>query len=275
MSGSGNDFVFFDNRRGEAEDLARAPVIGAVCDRRTGIGADGIVLIDSNDRLAFGMRYYNRDGSLAEMCGNAALCSATLARELGIVREGDFSFETPSGPVVARFLGDVPEIDMMHVSDMKPDFETPLAPGELRAGFARVGVPHLVILCEDAARVDVVARGRHLRRLPELRDGANVNFVSRHPPGAWVIRTYERGVEDETLACGTGTVATAALLSRWGLVDGGVHLETRSGRSLFATGGSGDKAPVLRGEGRIVFEREIRDLQHVTPRGGESVVAPH
>ena len=261
MSGSGNDFVFFDNRDGKHDDLAEPGVIGVICDRRRGVGADGIVLIDRHARLAFGMRYYNRDGSLAEMCGNAALCSSRLARDLGVVGGGDFTFETSSGPVTARFAGDTPEVDMVPVTEMQPAFETPLEPGELKAGFARVGVPHIVVLCQDVRAVDVTGRGRQLRRLPQLRDGANVNFVSRAgAEGQWAMRTYERGVEDETLACGTGTVASAALLTAWGMAGEGVSLTTGSGLVLYATGGSATRPPILRGEGRIVFEGILDDL---------------
>lgn len=264
MSGSGNDFVFFDNRDGRHDDLANATAIGAICDRRRGVGADGIVLIDTHERLAFGMRYYNRDGSLAEMCGNAALCSARLARELGIAGDGDFTFDTTSGPVTARFVGGVPEVEMVPVTELQPVFDTPLEAAETQIGFARVGVPHLVVRCENVERVDVVTRGRHLRRLPQLRDGANVNFVAMDEAvGRWSMRTYERGVEDETLACGTGTVATAALLKAWGDATNGVELVTRSGLILFATGGSEGRPPVLRGEGRIVFTGTIAELPNV------------
>lgn len=267
MSGSGNDFVFFDNRDGSHNDLANAAAIGAICDRRRGVGADGIVLIDAHERLAFGMRYYNRDGSLAEMCGNAALCSARLARELGIVSDGDFAFETTSGPVTARFVGGVPEVDMVPVTELQPAFETPLEAGEVQIGFARVGVPHVVVRCEKVEPIDVVTRGRQLRRLPQLRDGANVNFVAMDEAGGrWRMRTYERGVEDETLACGTGTVATAALLKAWGAAPDGVELVTRSGLILFATSGSEGRPPVLRGEGRIVFTGKIAELPISTPK---------
>ena len=260
MSGSGNDFVFFDNRDGRNNDLVATEVIGAICDRRRGVGADGIVLIDAHPTLTFGMRYYNRDGSLAEMCGNAALCSSRLARELGVVGDGDFTFETPSGPVTARFVEGTPEVDMMAVTELQPAFVTPLSEGETRMGFARVGVPHLVVLCEDVDEIDVITRGRKLRRLSTLRDGANVNFISRLTEGQWAMRTYERGVEEETLACGTGTVASAALLTAWGLTSGGVRLTTRSGLQIYATGGTADHPPVLRGEGRIVFEGRLDEL---------------
>ena len=260
MTGSGNDFLFFDNRDGAHDDLADPVAIAALCDRRNGVGADGIVLIDASTTTAFGMRYYNRDGSLAEMCGNAALCSTRLARELGIAGPGDFSFDTTSGPVTARLTSSDPEIDMVPVTGLDAAFHTPLGPGERRIGYARVGVPHLVVLCDDVGDVDVVIRGRALRHLDQLPDGANVNFVSRDPSsGTWSMRTYERGVEDETLACGTGTVATAALLRAWALASDGVDLLTRSGCTVHAEGGTALRPPVLRGEGRVVFTGLLRD----------------
>lgn len=259
MTGSGNDFVFLDNRTGGHEDLVSAAIIGALCDRRRGVGADGMVLIDHHAEHAFGMRYYNRDGSLAEMCGNAALCSASLARELGIAGAHDFTFETPSGPVTARFVGGEPEIDMVPVTELAAAFDTPLAPGERRIGYARVGVPHLVVLVDDADGIDVFARGRQLRYLPQLAHGANANFVSRRADGGWRMRTYERGVEEETLACGTGTVAIVALLNAWGEAPSGVTLRTSSGCDVFANADR-HEAPVLRGEGRIVFTGLLRDL---------------
>jgi diaminopimelate epimerase len=267
MSGSGNDFVFFDAMAEPAGDLARPERISEICARRTGVGADGVVFLEPSPRHAFLMRYFNRDGSLAEMCGNAALCSTWLAAHLGIVAHdgaGAFTFDTTSGPVTARLRGDCPEVDMIPVLDMLPTFEVSLEPGEVRVGFARVGVPHLVVQVVDAATVEVERRGRALRLLSTLRDGANVSFVS--PAGGpspradqWVIRTYERGVETETLACGTGAVAAAALLTAWGLAEGFAALQTRSGRVLEASlaGHGGEPTPILRGEGRLVFVGEL------------------
>lgn len=261
MTGSGNDFVFFDNRDGRHDDLAAPAPIAALCDRRRGVGADGIVLLDTVAGFAFGMRYYNRDGSLAEMCGNAALCSARLATDLRFAGPGDFSFQTPSGPVTARVQGLHPEIDMTPVTELAAA-ASPIAPepGETGIGFARVGVPHLVVRCDDIERVDVEQRGRALRHHAALRDGANVNFVARTPDGAWAMRTYERGVEAETLACGTGTVATVALLHAWGEVTTGTTLRTRSGCDVYADIARDARAPVLRGEGRIVFTGIVADL---------------
>ncbi|MEO7962905.1 MAG: diaminopimelate epimerase [Gemmatimonadaceae bacterium] len=265
MTGSGNDFVFFDAMHSPPESLATPAVIGALCDRRNGIGADGVVFLEPEPGLDFGMKYYNRDGSLAEMCGNAALCSARLATDLGIVSKGrPFAFQTPSGPVNARFVDGLPEIDMVPIKELTSAFSTALESGERAIGYARVGVPHVIVLCEDVERVDVTRRGRVLRLLPQLAAGANANFISGSDnSGAWLMRTYERGVEAETLACGTGAVAAVALLSAWGLVPNEASLRTRSGRILSVrvpVDGS-HAAPVLRGEGRVVFEGKLADFQ--------------
>jgi diaminopimelate epimerase len=259
MTGSGNDFVFFDNRDRRHDDLTSPDRIARLCDRRRGLGADGIVLLDADAEYDFGMRYYNRDGTLAEMCGNAALCSARLATTLGIVSRDPFTFRTPSGPVTARIADGTPEIDMTPVTECRGDAALPLGPGERRIGFARVGVPHLVVLVDDLEAVDVEHRGRQLRHDPSLPQGANVNFVSR-TPGGWAMRTYERGVEAETLACGTGTVATVALLNTWKLADSGLSMLTRCGVDLFADMARATRAPRLRGEGRIVASGTIVDL---------------
>lgn len=259
MTGSGNDFVFFDNRIGDHDDLVTPAIIAVLCDRRNGVGADGIVLIDSDVQHHFGMRYYNRDGSLAEMCGNAALCSARLATELRMVDGGDFTFLTPSGPVTGRVVAGEPEIDMTPVTELAADYATDRMEGERRIGFARVGVPHLVVRCDNVAAVDIETRGRMLRHHHALSDGANVNFVARTATG-WAIRTFERGVEAETLACGTGAVATVALLNAWTDADSGLALQTRSGRALYADVSRSGRPPVLRGEGRIVFRGTLHDL---------------
>ena len=134
--------------------------------------------------------------------------------------------------------------------------------GERRIGFAKVGVPHLVILCDDVATVDVVGRGRPLRHHPKLAEGANVNFVSRNRYGRWKIRTYERGVEAETLACGSGSVATAILLTAWNEAAGDIELETKSGRVLrVRLRREGERwFPSLSGEARVVFEGRLSEI---------------
>ena len=263
LSGSGNDFVFVDARTEPAGVLEQPEMVGAICARATGVGADGIVFVEppTTQDERFSIRYLNRDGSLALLCGNASLCSVRLAAELGIVGEGeDFRFGTGAGLAHGRLTRHGPEIDLQPVRELAPDNGFATQPGERRIGFAMVGVPHVVILTEDVAQIDVEGRGRPIRYDARLAAGANVNFVSRRPDGAWNMRTYERGVEAETLACGTGSVATAALLRSWGDSGDSATIWTRSGLPLrirFRENAEGVLTPSLNGEGRIVFRGEL------------------
>ena len=265
MSGSGNDFVFVDTRTEPPGPLEKPEVIGAICSRGTGIGADGICFFEKSEKATVRLIYLNADGSRADLCGNASLCTARLAKELGVVTEGEFTIETDSGVLGARFIDGQPEIDLLPARDVRPNARLPLNPGEGRMGFALVGVPHLVITVEDLEAVDVVGRGRPLRRDPSLKAGANVNFVQAAGDGSFRYRTYERGVEAETLACGTGAVATAILLADWGLAKSPVRITTRSGRDLRVrlTGPADTAKPSLSGEARIVYRGQLGEL----PRG--------
>ena len=259
MSGSGNDFVVIDGRRSHAAAVEREDAIRALCRRGTGVGADGLVILKPEPDADFRMVYYNADGSRASMCGNAALCCTRLASG---GPGGEVSFETDSGRLRGRMTEQGPEIDLAPVTLVRPDAGLLQAPGEHRIGFALVGVPHVTVLVDDVEDVDVLGRGRALRTARELRpDGANANFVSRTGAG-WAIRTYERGVESETLACGTGAVASAILITQWGSANGPVQLTTRSGSVLrIRLGRSGDSwLPSLAGEGRIVFEGVLGEL---------------
>ena len=263
MSGSGNDFVFVDARSEPPGDLEKTATIQAVCARGSGVGADGIVFLQNDDAAALRIRYLNSDGSLAALCGNATLCATRLAAELGIVgRDQEFSIATDSGPVTARFRDGLPEIDLQPVTELLECFDAELDEGERRIGFALVGVPHLVVSCDDVSRAPVVDRGRRLRYHGKLVHGANVNFVSPAGPGRWQIRTYERGVEAETLACGTGAVASALMLAAWGEATDRSELETKSGRVLCVRHhrAHGKLFPSLSGEARIVFRGELAEL---------------
>jgi diaminopimelate epimerase len=268
MSGSGNDFVFVDTRHEEAGPLASREVVGSICSRGTGIGADGVCFFDSSKRATIRLIYLNADGSRADLCGNATLCTARLARELGVVSTEEFTIETDSGVLAARFRDNNPEIDLLPVTQVKTDAGIPLVPGEQQMGFALAGVPHLVIPVDDLDAVDVVGRGRRLRNHPSLKSGANVNFVKAAGGGTFQYRTYERGVEAETLACGTGAVAAAVLLTTWGLAKGSVQLQTRSGRNLMVrlTGQPGSATPSLSGEARLVYRGEIGELPELGRR---------
>lgn len=217
MTGSGNDFVLLDGRSTTPE---RWPPerIAALCDRRSGIGADGLVILTPEDGDAVRMTYFNSDGSRAAMCGNAALCSTRLAAHLEIGPAAGMRLLTDAGVVETRCL-DAPARAEIHLPDTlvpQPVPSITRAPGERAVWLGTVGVPHLVVLVDDVASVDVIGRGRALRFDPAGgTEGANANFVSQPSGGGapWLIRTFERGVEHETLACGTGTVAAALGLS--------------------------------------------------------------
>lgn len=261
MTGSGNDFVVLDARETSLEGWPAAR-IREICDRRSGVGADGLVLLSPEPDGAVRMIYFNADGSRAELCGNAALCSTRLAATLGMAEGAVLRLRTDSGVVESRCVGPgwVAEIRLPDIGAPEPVEGVTLAPSEQRMARITVGVPHLVVLVDDAASVSVMDRGAMLRMDPVFQpDGVNVNFVARAGPAveaAWTMRTYERGVEGETLACGTGTVAVAAALAAWGLDRLPVRIASRGG-SVFSVAGVVEggrvKEPWLCGEGRLVF----------------------
>lgn len=264
MSGSGNDFVVVDARREAPGRLAEPSEIQRVCARGTGVGADGIVFLEPSAAAAVRLTYLNADGSRAEFCGNATLCTTRLATELGIGSPAGLIIETDSGLVSARMGEWGPEIDLQPVSEVRTEAGLALGRGERRMGYATVGVPHLVIECDDVSTVDVVGRGRPLRHDQSLPKGANANFVDGQGAKRR-LRTYERGVEAETLACGSGAVATAILLTLWGQATSPtepVELETRSGRVLRVRLRRDGSAwhPTLIGEGRVVFEGKLSEI---------------
>jgi diaminopimelate epimerase len=263
MTGSGNDFVVFDSAPGSVVDLEKPETIRALSSRGTGIGADGVVFLEKAGKGDVRMRYYNSDGSEAALCGNASLCSARLAVELGMAQGGGFVLHTAAGALRARLRDGLPEVDLEPVAEVRPDAsDLGLEEGELRLGYASAGVPHVVVEVAQVDSVPVAVRGPKLRNHPSLREGANVNFVARRADGSWTYRTFERGVEAETLACGTGAVAAAILLASWGESGSETVLWTRSGLPLTVTlRHEGSKwMASLRGEGRIVFEGRLREI---------------
>jgi diaminopimelate epimerase len=263
MSGSGNDFVFFDVSAQPPGGLSEPAAIQAICARGTGVGADGVVFLEPVSASEITIHYFNSDGSLGELCGNATLCALRLATELKMVSQAEVRINTDAGVIHARMAGGQPEIDLAEATEVSSEAAAiSKLDRERMIGFARAGVPHIVILDENVDTADILGRGSRIRRDPSLRDGANVNFLS--PDGdQWRIRTYERGVEGETLACGTGAVASAILLTEWGRASGPVSLITRSGRKLevrLRRQPTGWK-PSLRGPAEIVFAGELRDLK--------------
>jgi diaminopimelate epimerase len=265
MTGSGNDFVMVDGRDAAPTDWSPAD-IRAVCARGTGVGADGLVFLSRGSAPdAVRMIYFNADGSHAAMCGNAALCSTWLAARLGLAPPHGMVLETDAGPYESRCAAERERAELHLAAVRAPAAVADLAtePGETRVALGTVGVPHLVVLVADVDGVDVLGRGKALRFDRTLgAAGANVNFVS---PGGrrseWRMRTYERGVEAETLACGTGAVAAACALAEWGLAEPPLTILSRSGRALEirahkAAGGTYDEI-WLAGEARVVLRGVI------------------
>ena len=263
VSGSGNDFVMFDARDEPAGALERPEAVRALSARGTGVGADGVVFLERSGSADLRIRYFNSDGSLASLCGNATLCSSRLAVELGMVDPSGFRIETGAGVLPARIRDGRPEVDLAAITGVSAEGPIEVEGAEVRSGYLIAGVPHVTILVPDVEAVDVVGRGRPIRHDRRLPQGANVNFVSEAGPGRWRIRTYERGVEAETLACGTGAVASAILLTAWGEASGPVQLVTQSGRSLgvrLRRGSDGEWHPSLSGGAAVVFTGNLSEV---------------
>lgn len=266
MSGSGNDFVMVDARTTPPGALADPKVISTICAHGTGVGADGIVFLLPSNRADVKLLYLNSDGSVADLCGNATLCTTRLAVRLGAATPQGMTIETGAGIIRSRILeSGEPEIDLEEVTDVRPEAKGIQTSGsERRIGFAKAGIPHLVIEVPDVSQVDVVGRGRPLRSHESLRPdgGANVNFVAPEASGGWSIRTYERGVEGETLACGTGAVASAILIAQWTEGSGPVSLRTKSGRQLKVRlkRTKAGWLPSLSGEARFVFDGTFGEI---------------
>ncbi len=259
MTGSGNDFVILDGRESPPESWSTSRIV-SVCDRRQGVGADGLVILSAEGPNAVRMTFYNADGSRAAMCGNAALCSTRLSARLGLGASAGMTLVTDAGVYQTRCVEPTERAEL-NLADVALPAPVPgIEPdaGELGISFTVVGVPHLVVRVPDVDAVDLIPRGSALRFHPALgAAGANANFVSapavRGDP--WLIRTYERGVEGETHACGTGTVAAAlAVSAETGLP---ATFRSRGGALLSVTAriDGGRATDVwLCGEGRLVFE---------------------
>jgi diaminopimelate epimerase len=232
MSGSGNDFIIIDNRRGivDISDLPR--FVTRVCRRRMSAGADGLILVEESPSADFKWRFFNSDGSIAEMCGNGARCAARFANLMGIA--GDrVTFETLAGTIAATVNGLQVKIKMTDPHDLVVDETVTLADGAYSYGRVNTGVPHVIIECPEVESVEVVPVGRAIRQHPQFAPaGTNVNFIAPLSGDLYAIRTYERGVEDETLACGTGNAAAALVLAARHNLAAPIRFQTRSGSVL-------------------------------------------
>ncbi len=257
MNGSGNDFIIIDNRRGVLPVEDARMFASRVCRRKVSAGADGLILIENSDTADFKWRFFNSDGSVAEMCGNGSRCVARFAFEQGICGP-DMTFETLAGRIRAQVSGARVKVTLPAPTALKLDYTIELEQGPMVVSSINTGVPHVVITVPDPEVADVVAMGREIRFHPLFSPaGTNVNFVSAGANGSLRIRTYERGVEDETLSCGTGTVAAAVVGVCRSEVFSPVKVVTQSGETLtvYVTRMGRDLVEVsLEGGTRLVYE---------------------
>ncbi len=212
MHGAGNDFVMIDNLDGRLS--LKPEQVAALCHRHCGIGADGLLLLEKPDDHGLDARmiYYNADGSRGEMCGNGARCFTAFALGRGLGSAERIRFMTDAGPLSATVRNESYTIQMTPPVDTRINQSLDLKNGSATVHYTNTGVPHVVRFVKDIEAVDIRAEGSELRFHPVFAPkGANANFVETRNDGHLLIRTYERGVEDETLACGTGVTAAAIL----------------------------------------------------------------
>jgi len=259
MSGAGNDFVIVDHRRrllapAEQPDFARK-----ICRRKFSVGADGLILIEDSEVADFKWQFYNADGSVAEMCGNGARCAARFAYRHGIAGK-TMRFETIAGVIEAEILDEDETVSVLMTDpvDHQPDRIIDVDGRPLTVASINTGVPHAVIFI-DVGTIPVKEWGREIRFHRAFQPaGTNVNFVRLLPDGRLHVRTYERGVEDETMACGTGAVAAALIAGLRQKVQPPVQVVTSGGERLavlFDLLESGAVGNVhLQGPARLIYE---------------------
>lgn len=259
MHGARNDFVLFDNRQGSFPAADR-DFITHIAARHSGIGAEGVILIETSKTSDFRMTFFNPDGGEAEMCGNGARCAAQLAFELGVADE-KMTIETGAGELRAQVLQKGIRLWMTPPMDWNLNGSLELNGRQLSYAFVNSGVPHVVMRTGDLHDVDVQEVGSAVRRHRDFAPaGTNVNFMQIMPGGELSVRTYERGVEAETLACGTGVTACGLVAAKNGWVTLPVDVQTLSG-DLLVVGGDltedGVACVTLTGPAEPVFEGTI------------------
>ena len=243
MNGAANDFVMVDGRGGLVP--LTAGQIRLLCDRRRGIGADGLIVLrpPANEEADVHMDYYNSDGFPAEMCGNGSRCAARFGVMLGMGRPAGagvgIRLTTESGPIHALVIGDTVKADMMDARGMRRDIPIRVAQTVKNIHFMIVGTRHAVMIVDDARGLtasDIIGLGKTIRDDPAFGPvGANVNFASVDDEGTVHLRTYEKGVEAETHACGTGSAASAVILAHLGRVKSPTTVLQHSGDELIVS----------------------------------------
>jgi len=260
MSGAGNDFLVIDHRKALIPKELMAEFARRACRRKFSVGADGLFLIEPSEKVDFKWRFFNADGSEAEMCGNGARCVARFAYMHGIAA-ARMQFETLAGIIDATVADTLVTIRMTSPHSFRFDRQVEVEGQMLMVHSVDTGVPHAVIFVDDIQATDVVGLGRQLRHHPVFAPaGTNVNFVGRSADGL-AIRTYERGVEDETMACGTGVVAGALIAAAKGMADSPVAMVTSGGIALTVqfTGSKGEAVDqvLLKGPAHLIYKGEL------------------
>jgi len=261
MHGAANDFVVVDARGGGVPE-PRGPWVARVCDRRRGVGADGVLLLEAHPALDFAMAYHNADGGRAEFCGNGARCAARFALDLGLGRGGEVAFATDAGPKSARRAADGRiALRFGRVEAGAPAAVVEAAGRAFEGRAFRPGVPHFVVEAASLAEVPLAAWGAALRHHPAFGPaGTNVDFVAPLGPSRVAMRTYERGVEGETPACGSGAIAVALWAAERGAASP-VRVRTAGGDDLdveFAEADGGWEV-ILTGPAEVAFRGEWRE----------------
>ncbi len=262
MQATGNDFVVINRRVHSPQSIVHSlpKLAKKLCDRRFGIGADGLLLLEKSKKCDFRMRIFNPDGSEPEMCGNGLRCVAAFAHKNKIA-PANMSVETKTGILNAKVTKDKVRINMTQPSSIKLGLDISIEEKNYQVHYADTGVPHLVYYVDDLKNVDVYNLGRKMRYHPLFKPkGANVNFINPSGKDALNIRTYERGVEAETLACGTGAVASAIISSIIKAMKSPIKVYTRGGllKIYFKKQNNKFKNVFLEGEARVVFEGKIK-----------------
>lgn len=262
MSGSGNDFIVVDNRTPLVPEERLAAFVRGVCRRKLSAGADGLILVEAAQGADFRWRFFNSDASPAEMCGNGARCVARFAYLNGIAGER-MTFLTAAGPVAAEVTGQRVKVKMPDPVGLRLSYPIALARGSMTVSSVNTGVPHVVIPCADVDAVDVVALGREIRHHDQYAPaGTNVNVVCPRPGGILAVRTYERGVEDETLACGTGAIAAALVTAALDGRSAPIAVVTRGGGTLtifFHRHDHHYRDIFMEGDARLIYRGELCD----------------
>jgi diaminopimelate epimerase len=235
MEGTGNNFLIIDNRNGyltvNVTDQSIPEFVKTLADSQLGAGSDGVILLEQSAEYPFEMRYFNRDGSEAVACLNGARCVVSYAFRLGLLKDKG-KVASASGPIGYYYRGDTVSIEVAPPVDVKLNFSFTVARKKYSASFLRVGVPHCIIFVDDLKKVDVKKLGEAIRNHKTFKpEGANVNFVKVDKESIHV-RTYERGVEDETLSCGSGALAAAYIATKLFMVQSPVTCKTKGGEMV-------------------------------------------